>query len=69
MVMKPNTPHNTTQYLTSNFSQGRNEKSSAVVSEFNPYMNDMKEEMLDDYLNHTDDYCIPGGSMKGKFIF
>lgn len=63
--MKPNTPHNTTQYLTSNFSQGRNEKSSSIVSEFNPYIDDMKEEMPDDYLNQTDDYCIPGGSMRG----
>lgn len=28
--------------------------------------NEMNEEMLTDYMNEADDYCIPGGSMKGN---
>lgn len=69
---KPNTPHNTSQYLTSNYSQGRNEKVGAFVNEFCPDYQTIDEEMPEDYMNQTDDYCIPGGSMRGKlnnFIF
>jgi hypothetical protein len=63
LINKPNTPHNTTQYLTHNYSQGRNEK--VIIPEVGQDdMND--EDMLVDYMNETDDYCIPGGSMIGK---
>lgn len=68
-LKKPNTPHNTSQYLTSNFSQGRNEKVSAYISEFTPELEHISEDLPDDYMNQTDDYCIPGGSMKGKLIY
>ncbi len=67
-VNKPDTPHNTTQYLSSNFSQGRNEKVLTVVSEFTPMYDDLQEVMPDDYMNQADDYCLPGGSMRGKLI-
>lgn len=60
-INKPWTPHNTTQYLTSNYSQGRNEKSySPLISSL-----DFNDDMIVDYLNEGDDYCIPGGSNKG----
>jgi hypothetical protein len=66
-VVKPDTPHNTSQYLSSNFCQGRNEKAGTILNEFTDYSySDIKEEMLEDYMNEADDYCIPGGSMKGK---
>jgi len=68
-VSKPDTPHNTTQYLSSNFSQGRNEKVSTIVSEFTPIYDDLQGEMPDDYINQTDDYCVPGGSMRGKIKY
>jgi hypothetical protein len=70
------TPHNTTQYLTHNYSQGRNEKVMAIPVEFysfpiqhNPQINIHEEEdenEVVDYVNLADDYCIPGGSMRGE---
>ncbi len=63
MVNKPETPHNTTQYLSSNFSQGRNENVPTVVSCFTPTYN---EEISNDWEESGDDYCVPGGSMRGN---
>jgi hypothetical protein len=55
-VKKPSTPHNTSQYLTANFSNGRNE---ATVSDFTPDF-----EASGDIKNG--EFFIPGGSMKNK---
>ena len=66
MVNKPETPHNTTQYLSSNFSQGRNENVPTVVSEFTPAYID--EETPNNWEESGDDYCVPGGSMRGNLF-
>ena len=66
-IIKPATPHNTTQYLTSNFAQGRNEKIVSLPNEYAMFdMNENinEEDVLVDYMNEADDYCVPGGSMK-----
>lgn len=63
-VTKPPTPHNTSQYLTYNYSQSRNENFG--ISEFQPVI-EIDDSPLD-YLNSEDDYCITGGSMRGKIL-
>lgn len=63
-VKKPSTPHNTTQYLTANFSMGRNEK-PVIISDFSPVLDELMNE--EDFFG-AEDFCIPGGSMKAKII-
>lgn len=63
-VTKPHTPHNTSQYLTYNYGQSRDEK--AGISEFQPYIE--VDESPVDYLNSADDYCVTGGSMRGIYF-
>lgn len=62
-VIKPATPHNTSQYLTTNFSQGRYEKIPSLSPSDAEDSN--AENGLVDYFNEADNYCIPGGSMQG----
>ena len=71
-INRPTTPHNTSQYLTFNYSQGRKDKVQNLPNEYTDTYyenNDMNDEMLTDYMNEADDYCIPGGSMRGNFLF
>ena len=66
-INKPVTPHNTGQYLSNNFSQGRNEKPGFLSFSFSDGFLDELAENPTDYMNLTDDYCISGGSMTGKY--
>jgi hypothetical protein len=65
-IIKPATPHNTSQFLSTNFCMGRNEKvlNSTILTD--SYNYDNNEKMIADGIDETDEYCIPGGSMKGK---
>jgi hypothetical protein len=61
----PSTPHNTSQYLISNFSKGRKEQVINLVNEYTKHMGaDLYTMMLDEIIN-VDDICVSGGSMKG----
>lgn len=63
-LLVPTTPHNTSQYLITNFCQGRNEK---VVNLFFGTRNCLEDELCleeEDELLTIDDLCITGGSMK-----
>jgi hypothetical protein len=64
MIEIPSTPHNTSQYLTSNFSEGRTEKIMNVLSEYNAYILQDANNLLLDTLT-IDDLCVTGGTMKG----
>lgn len=57
----PSTPHNTTQFLTSNYLKERTNSINCLISEFNSYAID--EFILDDA--SVDDLCVTGGTMKG----
>ena len=61
-IIKPATPHNTSQFLSTNFCLGRTEKiaNSEVSIEY------PQEDQKDESIIEADDYCIPGGSMTGK---
>ncbi len=61
-MIKPATPHNTSQFLSTNFCLGRTEKvsNSQILSEY------PEGDIKADSNTETDDYCIPGGSMTGK---
>jgi hypothetical protein len=58
----PRTPHNTTQYLTSNFSENRNSSIFNVISDYTKHA--ITDLLLDEVLS-VDDLCVTGGSMKG----
>lgn len=61
----PSTPHNTGQYLISNFTRGRKEGVVNILNEYTMYLQkDIYSMMLEDILS-VDDICISGGSMKG----
>jgi hypothetical protein len=57
----PSTPHNTGQYLISNFAQVRHEKPYDLNSEF--IQKDIYENMIE--FAEMDELCVTGGSMKG----
>jgi hypothetical protein len=63
-IIKPGTPHNTSQFLSTNFCLGRNEKvtNSAIFSECSLKL---EEDLIADSNDETDEFCIPGGSMRG----
>jgi hypothetical protein len=56
-IKKPSTPHNTSQFLSANFSNGRNEN---VISDFTPDF----ESSID---NKNGEFFIPVGSMRDKY--
>ena len=57
----PTTPHNTGQYLISNFAQVRHEKLLDLNSDY--LQKDIYENMIE--YAAIDDLCVTGGSMKG----
>lgn len=69
-IIKPATPHNTSQFLSTNFCIGRNDKipNSALISDPYAYTYNTGEDITSDGIDDTDDYCIPGGSMTGKYL-
>jgi hypothetical protein len=69
-IIKPATPHNTSQFLSTNFCMGRNENipKSLILVDPLGYTYNTCEDITSDAIDETDDYCIPGGSMTGKFL-
>jgi hypothetical protein len=57
----PSTPHNTGQYLISNYSQVRHEKNYNYSSDY------LKKDIYENLIEYAtmDDLCVTGGSMKG----
>jgi|LauGreDrversion4_2_1035121.scaffolds.fasta_scaffold678632_2 hypothetical protein len=63
---RPNTPHNTTQYLSTNCSQIRND--NIQLNEFNMSVS-MEEKDNHDLskLGNIEEFFVTGGSMKGNY--
>jgi len=61
---KPPTPHNTSQYLTSNFAEDKNEHIISINDSTKYLENDMEIDMYGENFN-VENFCITGGSMKG----
>jgi hypothetical protein len=64
----PSTPHNTSQYLISNFKKTRQDMDIAMriqQSEWSEYCEDGLAKLKLDELFHSDDLCVTGGTMKG----
>jgi hypothetical protein len=61
----PLTPHNTSQYLISNFSIGRTENKMNLISSYTSYLKEDISNMMTDGILTVEDFCISGGSMKG----
>ena len=63
---RPKTPHNTTQYLSTNSSQIRNDK--IQLNEYNMYLG-MEENGNHEFCHqgNIEEYFVTGGSMKGNY--
>jgi hypothetical protein len=65
MLEMPSTPHNTTQFLTENYCEGRTSKLMNFISEYNGLiLKDLNYLFFNENLA-TDDLCVTGGTMKG----
>jgi len=61
----PLTPHNTSQYLISNFAIGRAEIKMNLISSYTSYLKEDISNMMTEGILTVEDFCISGGSMKG----
>ena len=61
----PSTPHNTSQYLISNFVRARKDNVMNLISNYTNYLEKDIYSMLTDEILTVDDICVSGGSMKG----
>lgn len=64
-VQKPNTPHNTGQFITHNFNIGRSSKILQTPISLEELQADLTQELFDTE-NIDDDFCISGGTMTGN---
>ena len=63
-ITKPGTPHNTSQFLSTNFCLGRNERvTNSEIFSVVPNKSEADVELSEE----VDEFCIPGGSMRGIF--
>lgn len=61
----PKTPHNTTQYLTSNHYMARHESVMNCLTDYHHYLHSGFTPFILDEIYSVDDICLTGGSMKG----
>ena len=60
----PSTPHNTSQYLISNFAKCRKENVFNLISKYTNYLQPQIHTMMIDDVITVEDICVSGGSMR-----
>lgn len=64
-IEMPLAPHNTSQYLISNFSIGRTDIKMNLIGSYTNYLKEDISNMMTEGILTVEDFCISGGTMKG----